>query len=122
MLLLYLTSFDTCYDTVVPSDKSQQALMKRRQYASVRALRYILKDVTRGPEEDFEFHAGDIAFLVRNIIYNGTDKVSEAADKVVRTLIKRYDRSVSCALRGTCFMREGSTCTCCVCCIRMSAC
>lgn len=74
------------------TEKQRASLLKRRENAAVRAIKYAHAMGRKEPNE-FEYNAGDVAFLVRNAVPRSTGRVSEAADRLVRDFARRYDAS-----------------------------
>ena len=87
----------SCGDSGLPLEQSSvSANWSIRYIKPVTTHRRPLTCVEKqGEEEDFDYHAGDIVFLVRNCIMRGSDTVKDAAGKLCRDFIKKYDRSVS---------------------------
>jgi len=82
---------DAALDSVPHPDGAW--IEKAREELTIRAIEYIRICVARAKKHEFDFHAGDIIFLLRNAIFKGHGEVAKHARSVVSEMLERWDRS-----------------------------
>ena len=66
-------------------------ILQAREEISLRAIQWLRVCMAKAKPHEFNFHGGDIIFLLRNAIFKGCGRVAQQADIVVREMIARWD-------------------------------
>jgi hypothetical protein len=72
---------------------SDFALTNYRIKSSLRSISHLLLCVERSKRVEFNFHGGDVIFLLRNAIFRSHSPIAEAADQAVRAMLNKWNKS-----------------------------
>lgn len=74
------------------SSSPDQLLSVYRVGSCVRSIAYLLSATARAKKGDFNFHGGDVIFLLRNAIFKAPKPISDYADAAVRAMLVRWEK------------------------------
>lgn len=66
-------------------------ILAAREAITLRAIEWLRVAMSKAKTHEFNFHGGDIIFLLRNAIFKGRGAVAREADRAVREMIARWD-------------------------------